>query len=165
MTLRRFDIKPGPPVKTGPLIPCRRRLAEMEISEFQEVTFETLSEDRDYDRPFRHFSATLWPLTKFPGNEVNSRLYWPGGGYCPGRVLVPAKRARPQGVVGTSARARAAARPPTPDPCRVLRGPLRCLASASQQLGRTPVLPSRYTHPVPYPGTPVPVHPGPCTHR
>ena len=26
-------------VKTGPIIPCERRLAEMEISVFQELTF------------------------------------------------------------------------------------------------------------------------------
>ena len=40
-TLRHFDSKLRPKPKTGPLIPCERRLTEMEISEIQEVTFET----------------------------------------------------------------------------------------------------------------------------
>ena len=37
-TLRHFDNKHGPRVRTTLLIPCERRLAEMEISEFEEVT-------------------------------------------------------------------------------------------------------------------------------
>ena len=36
-TLRHFDNKLPGEVKIGPLIPCERRLGEMEISEFQEV--------------------------------------------------------------------------------------------------------------------------------
>ena len=37
-TLRHFDNNVGPMVENGPLIPCERRLAEMEILEFQEAT-------------------------------------------------------------------------------------------------------------------------------
>ena len=40
-TLRHFDSFVGLPVKKGPLIPCERRLANMEIQENQEVTFGT----------------------------------------------------------------------------------------------------------------------------
>ena len=58
-TLRRFDHKLGSPVKTGPLIPWERRLREMEISEFQEVTFEAGFGNRDYDRPYSAFLVTL----------------------------------------------------------------------------------------------------------
>ena len=58
-TLRHFDNKPSTPVNYGPLIPWERRLAEMEIPEFQEVNSGTHFENRDYDRPFRHFSVTL----------------------------------------------------------------------------------------------------------
>ena len=39
VTLRHFDTKVDPGLKTGPLIPCERRLAKTEIQEFQEVTF------------------------------------------------------------------------------------------------------------------------------
>ena len=38
-TLRLFDNKVPDPAKKGPLIPWERRLADMEISEIQEVTF------------------------------------------------------------------------------------------------------------------------------
>ena len=38
VTLRRFDSKHQPMGQNGPLIPCERRLAKMEIWEFQEVT-------------------------------------------------------------------------------------------------------------------------------
>ena len=58
-TLRRFDHKVARQVKTGPLIPCERRLSKMEISEFQEVTFERRFGNRDYDRPYRHKMVTL----------------------------------------------------------------------------------------------------------
>ena len=58
-TLRHFDHKVRPRVKIGPLIPCERRLALMEISEFQELTSWTRFVNRDYDRPFRVFSVTL----------------------------------------------------------------------------------------------------------
>ena len=34
------------------LIPCERRLAIMEISKYQEVTFGAHFENRDYDRPY-----------------------------------------------------------------------------------------------------------------
>ena len=40
-TLHHFDNKVDPRPKKGPLIPWERRLARMEIQEFQEVTFET----------------------------------------------------------------------------------------------------------------------------
>ena len=58
-TLRHFDTKVRGMVKTGPLIPWQRRLADMEISEFQEATFGTRFGYRDYDRPFTTFSVTL----------------------------------------------------------------------------------------------------------
>ena len=38
VTLRRFDSKPLSMVSFDPLIPCERRLPEMEIWENQEVT-------------------------------------------------------------------------------------------------------------------------------
>ena len=53
VTLRHFDHKVRPMVKIGPLIPTQRRLAEMEISEYQEVNFGARFGIRDYDRPFR----------------------------------------------------------------------------------------------------------------
>ena len=58
-TLRHFDNKPAGMVKNRPLIPCERRLVKMEILEFQEVTFDTRFVNRDYGRPFTHFSVTL----------------------------------------------------------------------------------------------------------
>ena len=58
-TLRHFDINLGVAVKKGPLIPWQRRLAILEISEFQEVTFRARFENREYDRPFGHFLVTL----------------------------------------------------------------------------------------------------------
>ena len=58
-TLRHFDSKLARKPKTGQLIPCERRLAKTEISENQEVTFQRRFENRDYDRPFRHFLVTL----------------------------------------------------------------------------------------------------------
>ena len=51
-TLRRFDNKLWLEPKTGPLIPCERRLTNMEISEIQEATFGHRFENRDYDRPY-----------------------------------------------------------------------------------------------------------------
>ena len=54
-TLRHFDSKVPREVKIGPLIPCERRLPEMEIPEFQELTSETRFGNRDYGRPFGHF--------------------------------------------------------------------------------------------------------------
>ena len=45
--------------QNGPLIPCERRLGEMEISEFQERLSEPVLEYRDYDRPFRQILVTL----------------------------------------------------------------------------------------------------------
>ena len=59
VTLRRFDSKPRPKAKIGPLIPCERRLRKTEIPEYQEVTFWPVFGNRDYDRPFGHFSVTL----------------------------------------------------------------------------------------------------------
>ena len=59
VTLRHFDHKVDLRRKMGPLIPWERRLAKLEFSEFQEVTFGTRFEIRDYDRPFRDFMATL----------------------------------------------------------------------------------------------------------
>ena len=59
MTLRHFDSKVDPTAKTGPLIPCERRLPNMEIWEFQEVTFGARNGNRDYDRPFRDILVTL----------------------------------------------------------------------------------------------------------
>ena len=58
-TLRRFDQQLRLMVKTGPLIPCERRLPKVEISEFQEVTFGPVFRYRDYDRPFLHILVTL----------------------------------------------------------------------------------------------------------
>ena len=58
-TLRHFDNKPRPMVKYGPLIPCRRRLAIMEIWEFQEVIYGARFGNRDYDRPYGGFMVTL----------------------------------------------------------------------------------------------------------
>ena len=58
-TLRHFDNKPVLRVNNGPLIPCERRLAIMEIPEFQEVTSGTHFGNRDYDRPFRQILMTL----------------------------------------------------------------------------------------------------------
>ena len=58
-TLHHFDSKVHPRVKMGPLIPCERRLRKMEILEFQEVTFDTRFENRDYDRPHGHILVTL----------------------------------------------------------------------------------------------------------
>ena len=58
-TLRRFDRKVLSTVKKGPLIPCERRLRQMEIWEFQEVTSGARFENRDYDRPFTYISVTL----------------------------------------------------------------------------------------------------------
>ena len=46
-------------VNSGPLIPCERRLAKTDFSEFQEVTFGALFGNRDYARPFGDFSVTL----------------------------------------------------------------------------------------------------------
>ena len=46
-TLRHFDTKLVPGSKTGPLIPCERRLGKMEISEIQEVTFDARFGNRD----------------------------------------------------------------------------------------------------------------------
>ena len=61
-TLRRFDSKRAPKAKIGPLIPCERRLRELEIPEYQEVTFGGRFENRDYGRPYGHFSVTLSPF-------------------------------------------------------------------------------------------------------
>ena len=58
-TLRHFDIKLEVRAILGPLIPCERRLANMEIQEIQEVTSWTRFENRDYGRPFRAFWVTL----------------------------------------------------------------------------------------------------------
>ena len=58
-TLRHFDSKLHVRPKTGQLIPCERRHAKTEILENQEVTFRASFENRDYDRPFQHFSVTL----------------------------------------------------------------------------------------------------------
>ena len=58
-TLRHSDTKPQGMVNLGPLIPCERRLPEMEIQEFQEVTFRAGFGNRDYARPFQHISVTL----------------------------------------------------------------------------------------------------------
>ena len=58
-TLRHFDNKLASRVKMALIIPCERRLAEMEISENQEVTFQSRFGNRDYGRPYGHFSVTL----------------------------------------------------------------------------------------------------------
>ena len=58
-TLHHFDTKVGPKVKIGPLIPWERRLARMEISVFQEVTYGPVFGNRDYGRPFRRKLVTL----------------------------------------------------------------------------------------------------------
>ena len=59
VTLRHSDNKLGSRVKMDPLIPCERRLAEMEIQEFQEVTFEARFGNRDYERPYGDILVTL----------------------------------------------------------------------------------------------------------
>ena len=59
VTLRRFDSKVPCTVNLGPLIPCERRLREMEFPEYQEVTSGARFENRDYGRPHRHFLVTL----------------------------------------------------------------------------------------------------------
>ena len=64
-TLRHFDSKVHGSGQIGPLIPCERRLANTEFSEFQELTFEARFENRDYDRPFETFLVTLSRLTNF----------------------------------------------------------------------------------------------------
>ena len=46
-------------VKYDPLIPCERRLGEMEIPEIQEVTSEARFGNRDYDRPYTTILVTL----------------------------------------------------------------------------------------------------------
>ena len=51
-TLRHFDHNCQGTVKKGPLIPWERRLREMEISENQEVIFDTRFVNRDYGRPY-----------------------------------------------------------------------------------------------------------------
>ena len=58
-TLRHFDNKVQGMGDYDPLIPCERRLANMEISEFQELTFEARFGNRDKWRPFRHILVTL----------------------------------------------------------------------------------------------------------
>ena len=58
-TLRRFDRKVEVRLQKEPLIPCERRLQNMEFLEFQEVTSGTRFEYREYDRPYAHFSVTL----------------------------------------------------------------------------------------------------------
>ena len=58
-TLRHFDSKHSRVGQNGPIIPCERRLAKVEISENQEVTFDTRFGNRDYDRPFDTFLSTL----------------------------------------------------------------------------------------------------------
>ena len=45
--------------QNGPLIPWERRLAKMEIPEYQEVNYGPVFGNRDYDRPFRRFWVTL----------------------------------------------------------------------------------------------------------
>ena len=58
-TLRHFDNKVARTAKIGPLIPCERRLANIKISEFQEVTFGPRFGNREHDRPFGHILVTL----------------------------------------------------------------------------------------------------------
>ena len=58
-TLRHFEHKVRVRPESDPLIPCERRLREMEIPEFQEVTFEARFGNREHDRPYGHFSVTL----------------------------------------------------------------------------------------------------------
>ena len=58
-TLRHFDtFQPGT-VGKGPLIPWERRLAKIEIWEFQEVNSEGRFGNRDYGRPYGHILVTL----------------------------------------------------------------------------------------------------------
>ena len=52
VTLRRFDTKHGCMVKMALIIPCERRLANMEIWENQEPTFRARFGNGDYDRPY-----------------------------------------------------------------------------------------------------------------
>ena len=58
-TLRHFDNKVHGTVKMALLIPCERRLENIEISEFQEVTFEARFGNRDYGRPYLTILVTL----------------------------------------------------------------------------------------------------------
>ena len=59
VTLRHFDSKLGSMGQNGPIIPCERRLANMEIWENQELTFRGRFGNRDYGRPFRDILVTL----------------------------------------------------------------------------------------------------------
>ena len=58
-TLRHFDTFHGRRPLLGPLIPCERRLANMEIWEIQEVTSRPRFGNRDYGRPFSDILVTL----------------------------------------------------------------------------------------------------------
>ena len=58
-TLRHFDHKHRLKGQNGPLIPCERRLPDMEISEFQELTFGAHFGNRDYGRPYGDILVTL----------------------------------------------------------------------------------------------------------
>ena len=71
-------------------------------------------------------------------------------------------RARRVGIWPPPGHASSPRSPPTPPPCRGFRGPLRWdlgLPRAAAGWVRTPVLPTRYTHPATHP-----VYP-PCLHR
>ena len=59
VTLCRFDDKYPCRSYSGPNIPCERRLAYMEISEFKVVTLWPGFEIREYARPHDDFSVTL----------------------------------------------------------------------------------------------------------
>ena len=94
---------------------------------------------------------------------MKSRLYWPRGGYSRGGVPGTAKRARPQGVVVPGAPGALQQSPPTPGPCRALRGPLRwdCLRFTRGWVYRyyPPLYPPQsHTHPVYPPWYPPALH-------
>ena len=61
-TLRRFDSKPQPVGQKGPLIPCERRLENMEISENQELTFETVFWKQGLWEAFSTLFGDTWPF-------------------------------------------------------------------------------------------------------
>ena len=108
---------------------------------------------------FRRHSVVL---AKFPGNDLNSRPYWPGGGF-------PGSWGQVQGAVATGPRrggtwdqrAPELQDHPTPAPAGLPGARSAVLhLSPSSVAGCTwdPVLPTRYTHPYYPPGIPTRAH-------
>ena len=111
-----------------------------------------------FDTFRRHYAV----LTNNLVNEVKSRPYWPGAGFARGgsRTSGAGPGAQRSGwVLGPDVRGRCSRYHPLQSPCRGLPGPAPlylppldgCTSSVLD-----PVLPTRYTLPVPYPN---PAHP------